>query len=79
MNDSKDSQKKHRLGTVLEGLNMFNGINLAIRSDVNQDTYGKVTKTQENTTKKVSPIQAGDHKAAKNRQHSITKTNMKHT
>ena len=29
---------------------MFNGTNLILSSDVDQDTYGKVTKTQENTT-----------------------------
>ena len=42
-----------------------------------QDTiYGKVTKTQE--SQEISPFPAGDHKAARNRQDSITKTNMKH-
>ena len=38
-------------------------------------------KTQENHTQEseeVSPFPAGDHKAAKNRQDSIIKTNMKH-
>ena len=41
--------------------------------------YGKVTKTQENKTQEsqeVSSFQAGDHKAARNSQDSITKTNM---
>ena len=48
---------------------------------MDQDTNGEVTKTQENTTLEsqyVSPFPAGDHKAAMNRQDSITKTNMKH-
>ena len=38
----KDPQKKYRLGTVsnilLEGLNRFNGTNLTLNSDVDQDT-----------------------------------------
>ena len=55
---------------------MFNGTNLTIGSKVDQDTHGKVTKTQENTTRK-SPIPAGDHKAAMNKQDSKTKTNKK--
>ena len=46
---------------------MFNGTNLTLSSDDDQDAYGKVTKTQENTThkraKKVGPFPAGDHKA----------------
>ena len=29
---------------------MFNGTNLTLSSDVDQDTYENVTKTQENTT-----------------------------
>ena len=41
-NNKKDPQKKYRLGTVskilLEGLNVINGTNLTINSDVNQDT-----------------------------------------
>ena len=58
---------------------MLNGTNLNLSSDVDQDTYGKVTiynKTQK--SKEVSPFPAGDHKAARNRQDSITKTNMTH-
>ena len=44
-----DPQKKYRLGTVsknilLEGFIQFHGANLAINSDVYQDTLGKVTK-----------------------------------
>ena len=44
-----DPQKKYRIGTVsknilLEGLNQFHGANLALNSDVDQDTFGKVTK-----------------------------------
>ena len=46
----KDSLKKYRLGTVsnilLEGLNQFNGANLTLNSDVDQDTDVKhVTPT----------------------------------
>ena len=36
----------------LEGLNMFNSANLTLSFDVDQHTYRKVTKTQENTTHK---------------------------
>ena len=41
--NKNDPQKKHRLGTVsktplLEGLNRFNGANLTLNSDVDQDT-----------------------------------------
>ena len=41
--NSNDSQKKYRFGTVskiilLEGLNQFNGNNLTLSSDVDQDT-----------------------------------------
>ena len=42
-NNTNDPQKKYRLGTVsknilLEGLNQFHGANLALSSDVDQDT-----------------------------------------
>ena len=37
---------------LLEGLNMFNGTNLTLSSDVDQDAYGKVTKIQGNSTHK---------------------------
>ena len=50
-----------------------------IRNRHNQVLH--LTKTQENATQEsqeVSHYQAGDHKAARNRQDSITKTNMKH-
>ena len=49
-----------------------------------QDTYGKVTKSQLDTTnesQEVSPFPAGDHKAHKNRRaqrHSNHKTEKKH-
>ena len=41
--NKNDPQKKHRLGTVskillLEGLNRFNGANLTLNSDLDQDT-----------------------------------------
>ena len=46
---ANDPQKKYRLGTVsknilLAGLNQFHGANLALNSDVDRDTFGKVTK-----------------------------------
>ena len=34
----KDPQKKYRLGTLLTGLNRFNGANLTLNSDEDQDT-----------------------------------------
>ena len=37
---------------------MFKGTNLTLSSDVDQDTYGKVTKTQENTTHKRAKMPA---------------------
>ena len=52
-----DPQKKYRLGTVsknilLEGLNRFQGANLALNSNVDQDTIGKVTQTTNTTAKR---------------------------
>ena len=49
INNTNVSEKKYRLGTVsknilLEGLNQFHGANLALYSDVGQDTFGKVKK-----------------------------------
>ena len=48
----------------------------------NQVPYGKVTKTQEKhhtqESQEFSPFPAGDHKAAKNIQDSMTKANTKH-
>ena len=43
INNTNDSQKKYRLGTVsknilLEGLNWFHSANLTLSSDVDQDT-----------------------------------------
>ena len=60
MNNTNDPQKKYRLGTVsktilLEGLNQFHSANLAIYSDVDQHTIGKVT-TQTHTTAKRSAL-----------------------
>ena len=82
--NTNDSQKKYRLWTVnivilLEGLNQFHGANLALNSDENQDTFGKVTKhkkTQHTRQQEVSPFPAGDHKAARNRHDSTTYTNI---
>ena len=56
INNTNVPIKKYRLGTVsknilLEGLSKFHGANLTLNSNVDQDTFGKVTKhTQENTT-----------------------------
>ena len=89
INNTKDPQKKYRLGRVsqnilLKGLNQFYGANLAFNSKVDQDTFGKVTTkhktTQLNThdSQEVSPFPAGDHKASRNRHDSTKHTNMKH-
>ena len=48
----KLSTKKYRFGTVsknilLEGLNQFHGANLALNSNVDQDTIGKRTKDKQ--------------------------------
>ena len=37
---------------MLEGVYMFNVTNLTLSSDVDLDTYGKLIKTQGNTTHK---------------------------
>ena len=71
-NNSKiDPQKKHRLGTVskiLEGLPIFNGTNLPLSSDVDQDTFENVTKYIRQEGQEVSPFPAGDHKSTGKRQ-----------
>ena len=68
----KDPKKKYRLGTVgknilLVGLNQFHGPNLTLDSDVDQDTFGKVTKHNTHDSQEVRPFPAGDHKATTNR------------
>ena len=81
-----DSQRKNRLGTVsknilLEGLNQFYDANLAINSDVDQDTFWKVTKRKKNNThdsQEVRSFPTGDHKATRNSHDSTANTNMKH-
>ena len=78
-----DPQKKYRLGTVcknilLEGLNQFHGANIALNSDVDQDTFGKVTKHNKQHSQEVSPFPAGDHKATRNKYDGTTYTTMKH-
>ena len=65
-----DPQKKYHLGRdskniLLEGLNQFHGVNLAFNSDVDQDTFGKVTKHNKHDSQEVNPFPAGDHKAKK--------------
>ena len=48
-------------GQVLpEGLNQFYGANLTFNSDVDQDTFGKVTKHNEHDSQEVSPFPAGE-------------------
>ena len=67
-----------QLNILLEGLNQFYGANLTHATDVDQDTFGKVTKHNTHTSQEVSPFPAGDHKATKNRHDITTHTNMKH-
>ena len=52
--------------------------NLALNSDVDQDTFGTVEKHNIHDSQEVSPFPAGDHKATRNRHDSTTHTNMKH-
>ena len=59
--NTNDPQKKYRLGTVsknilLEGLNQFHGANFVFNSDVDQDTFGKVTKHNKHDSQDVSPF-----------------------
>ena len=54
---------------------MFHGANLALNSNLDQDTFGKVPK---HNSQEVSPFPAGDHKPTRNRHDSTTHTNMKH-
>ena len=58
------------------GFNQFQGANLTLDSDVDQDTFGKVTKHNRHGSQEVSPFPAGDHKATKNRHDITTNTNM---
>ena len=46
--------------------------------DVDQDTFGKVTKDNKHNSQEVSPFPASDHKAIRNRHNSTTCTSMKH-
>ena len=61
---------------------MYSGTNLALSSDVDQEIFKKVKKhTRKQKTQarqEVSSFLAGNLMAARNRQDSITKTNMKH-
>ena len=47
---------------LLVGLNQFHGANLIFNSDVDQNTFGKVTKHNKHDSQEVSPFPAGDHK-----------------
>ena len=64
---------------LLEGLNQFNGANLTLDPDVDQDTFGKVTKHNTHNSQEVNPFPAGDHKATKSRHGITTHTNMMHS
>ena len=78
----------HKRSTALEWLvkiitgglkpDQFQGANLALNSDVDQDTFGKATKHTKHDSQEVTPFPAGDHKATRNRYDSTTHTNMKH-
>ena len=73
-----DPHKKYRLGTVsknilMEDLNQFHGGYLALNSNVDQDTFGKVTKHNKHDSQEVSTFPAGDQKATRNG-HDITCT-----
>ena len=77
MYNTYDPQKKYYLGTVsknilLKGLNQFHGANLTHNSDVDKDTFGKVTEDNKHDSQEVSPFPADDHKAARNRHASTT-------
>ena len=72
-----DSQKNYRLGTVsqnilLEGLNQFHGANLTLNFDVDQGTFGKVTKHNKHNRQEVSSFPAGDQRA------TISRCEQKH-
>ena len=49
-----------------------------INSDMDQDTFGKVIKTQKRDRQEFSPFPVGVHKATRNRHDSRTHTNIKH-
>ena len=63
---------------LLEGLKKFYGANLALNSDVDQDTFWKGTEQYKHDNQEVSPLPAGDHKATRNRHHTTTHTNIKY-
>ena len=48
------------------------GANLALNSDVDQDTFGTVEKHNKHDSQEVSPFPAGDHKATRNRHDRTT-------
>ena len=57
-----------QLNILLEGLNQIYGANLALNSDVDQKTFGKVAKLNKHDSQEVSPFPTGDHKATGNTQ-----------
>ena len=56
---------KRSVKYLQEGLNQCYGTNLALNSEVDQDTFGKVTKDDKHDIQEVSPFPAGEHKAKK--------------
>ena len=60
-----------RRNILPKGLNQFHGTNLAFNSDVDQVTFGKATKHNKHDSQEVSPFQAGDYNATKNRLESF--------
>ena len=51
---------------LMEGLNKFYRANLALNSDVDPDTFGKVTEHNKHDSQEISLFPAGDHKATSN-------------
>ena len=80
MNDPLKSAALERSVKIilLEGLNQYHGANLAPNSDVDQDTFVKVTKHNKQDGQEVRLFPAGDHKATRNIHGSTTHTNVKH-
>ena len=60
---------------------MLNRTSIILSSDVDQDTYGKVSKlkkSQHTREPRVNPFPTGGHTAERNRQDSITKRTRQH-
>ena len=63
---------------LLDDFNQLHDANLTLDSNVDQDTFGKVTKHNTHDSQEVSSFPAGDHKATKNSHDITTHTNMRH-